>query len=92
MRIHAEMKVALREAIQKILHDFAYDDSDRGLVVHYSCSMEVVGSDGRTWLKHLASDGISDWQEAGILISALDDVRARMRQDTIDYNDEPEAE
>lgn len=83
-----DMKLALKEAIQKVLHDFARDDSDTGMVIHYSCSMEVMGGDGAIWLKHLASDGLSNWQELGMLISAEDDVRARMRRDTRDYNDE----
>ena len=86
MSKHTEMKLALKDAIQKVLHDFAKDDSDMGLVVHYSCSIEAVGGDGSTWLKHLASDGLSNWQELGMLISASDDVRARMRESTIDYN------
>ena len=86
MSRHEDMKAAMSEALQKVLYDFAQDDSDKGLVVHYSCSIEVLGSDGRTWLKHLASDGLSNWQELGMLVSAEDDIRERMRQDTIDYN------
>lgn len=88
MSILSEKKEAIRIALQTALHDFADDDSDKGLIVHYSVSMEVVGSDGGTWLKHLASDGISSWTELGMLISAEDDVRARMREDTRDYNAE----
>lgn len=75
-----DKKEALRIALQEALHNFATDDSDRGLIVHYSVSMEVVGSDGNTWLKHIASDGISAWAELGMMISAEDDIRARMRE------------
>ena len=82
-----DKKEALRVALQEALHNFARDDSDKGLIVHYTVSIEVVGSDGNTWLKHLSSDGISAWAELGMLISAQDDIRARMREYSSDDED-----
>ena len=79
-------KTGLREALQECLHVFARDDSDRGLVVHFSVVMEVVGGNGGTWLKHVSSEGISAWTELGMLISAADDVRETMRSSTVDLS------
>ena len=84
----SDMRIAMKDAIQKVLHDFSINDSDKGLVIHYSISAEVVGGDGEIWLKHLSSEDLPCWKEAGMLLSALDDVRAKMRGDTSNYGEE----
>lgn len=74
------------------MHSVAEHDSEKGIVVHFTLSMEVVGQSGEVWLKHFASPDLSGWLEIGMLTTALDDVRARMVNTPIysDLGDDPE--
>ena len=77
------------EGIQSALHDFPTDDVDKGILIDWTLSFEIIGADGGTYLKHYSTADVTAWKELGMLISAADDVRARMRAQTTDfYKDE----
>ena len=86
MRDYKKMQEAVHDALQGILYTFAEDDTDKGILTAYSISMEVSGADGGIWLKHIASDGNTAWKELGMLVSAEEDIKDRMRTQT-EYQD-----
>ena len=86
MSNYKKLQEVVHDALQRVLYDFAEDDTDKGVLTSFSVSMEVAGADGEMWLKHIASDGCTAWKELGMLISAEDDIRDRMRQKT-EYQD-----
>ncbi len=88
MSDNTSMREAMHTAIQKVLHDQAQCEGDRGILINWALTLQAVGSGGCPWLRHIASESLASWIEAGMLISALDDVRAQMRENTIDFNSE----
>ena len=53
--------------------------SDRGLITSWLIVAEVMGDDGRPYLKRVLSDGTPAWRIMGMLEAILDNARDGMR-------------
>ena len=78
------------DGIQSALREFPSDEIDKGILIDWTLSFEMMSPDGGTYLKHYSTADVTAWKELGMLISAADDVRARMRAQTTDLYKEDE--
>ena len=69
----------LEEAIAVAFTREGEHPSDRGLITAWLVVAEVMGDDGRPYLKRVISDGTPAWRIIGMLGAILDNTRDGMR-------------